>query len=453
VVTRGWTLQELIAPASVKFFSKDGEQLGDKTSLTQTLHKITGITVQALEGSPMTCFTVEERMLWAQGRNTKREEDAAYSLLGIFDVQMPLLYGEGREKAWYRLRREIREHHSIDLPIATGASFNSHDEEHNARCLPNTRTKLLDQITRWATDKSSKPVFWLSRMAGTGKSTIARTVAQSFASSGQLGASFFFKRGEGERGNASRFFTTIATDLVVHEPGMLARIKKALDEDPAVSQRALKDKFEKLILQPLLSIQQDRSQSSARVVMIDALDECEREEDIRTFLQLLAQTKDVQPVPLRIVVTSRPALHIRLGFEEMSDGTYQDLVLHEVPRETVEHDIRVFFEHELSVVRKQRRLALDWPATQQILALVELAVPLLIYAATVCRYIGTKGGNPKKYLNKVLAYGKSTFSQLNRTYLPVLEQLHRARGRREGYVALRLPRTYRQYCCSRESAF
>jgi hypothetical protein len=350
VVTRGWTLQELIAPASVKFFSKDGEQLGDKTSLTQTLHKITGITVQALEGSPMTCFTVEERMLWAQGRNTKREEDAAYSLLGIFDVQMPLLYGEGREKAWYRLRREIREHHSIDLPIATGASFNSHDEEHNARCLPNTRTKLLDQITRWATDKSSKPVFWLSRMAGTGKSTIARTVAQSFASSGQLGASFFFKRGEGERGNASRFFTTIATDLVVHEPGMLARIKKALDEDPAVSQRALKDKFEKLILQPLLSIQQDRSQSSARVVMIDALDECEREEDIRTFLQLLAQTKDVQPVPLRIVVTSRPALHIRLGFEEMSDGTYQDLVLHEVTRGTIEHDIRVFFEHELSAV-------------------------------------------------------------------------------------------------------
>jgi hypothetical protein len=84
--------------------------------------------------------------------------------------------------------------------------------------------------------------------------------------------------------------------------------------------------------------------------MIDALDECEREEDIRTFLQLLAQTKDVQPVPLRIVVTSRPALHIRLGFEEMSDGTYQDLVLHEVTRGTIEHDIRVFFEHELSAV-------------------------------------------------------------------------------------------------------
>jgi hypothetical protein len=65
----------------------------------------------------------------------------------------------------------------------------------------------------------------------------------------------------------------------------------------------------------------------------------------------------------------------------------------------------------------------DWPATHQILALVQLAVPLFIYAATVCQYIGTKGGNRKAYLEKVLQYQKATFSQLDRTYLPVLDQL------------------------------
>jgi hypothetical protein len=421
--TRGWTLQELIAPVSVEFFSKDGERLGDKRSLIETLHEITGIAVQALGGSPMTRFTVDERMRWAQGRNTKREEDAVYSLLGIFDVQMPLLYGEGQEKAWHRLRREIREHHSINLPVATGASFDSHNEEHNARCLPNTRTELLDAITTWANNKGGKPIFWLSGMAGTGKSTIARTVAESFVSRGQLGASFFFKRGEGERGNASRFFTTIATDLVVHEPGMLAGIKKALDEDSAISQKALKDQFEKLILQPLLGVHQARQQGLARVVVIDALDECEREEDIRAILQLLARMKDIQPVPLRIVVTSRPELHIRLGFKEMPNGTYQDLILHEVPRSTIEHDIRLFLEHELSAIRIERMLSSDWPATHQIQALVELAVPLFIYAATVCRYVGTKGGDPEEYLNNVLQYPKAAFSQLDRTYLPVLDQL------------------------------
>jgi hypothetical protein len=309
------------------------------------------------------------------------------------------------------------------LPVATGASFNSHNEEHNARCLPNTRTELLDEITTWANNKDGKSIFWLSGMAGTGKSTIARTVAQSFASRGQLGASFFFKKGEGERGNASRFFTTIATDLMVHEPGMLPAIRKTLDEDSTISHKALKDQFEKLILQPLLGIKQARSQAVARVVVIDALDECEREADIRAILQLLARTKDIRPVPLRIVVTSRPELHIRLGFREMPNGTYQDLALHEVPRSTIEHDIRLFLEHELGVIRKERMLGSDWPSQQQIVALVELAVPLFIYAATVCRYVGSKGSSPTAFLNKVLQYRKATFSQLDRTYLPVLDQL------------------------------
>jgi hypothetical protein len=260
-------------------------------------------------------------------------------------------------------------------------------------------------------------------MAGTGKSTIARTVAQTFFNRGQLGASFFFKKGEGERGNASRFFTTMAIDLVAQEPGMLPGIRKALNEDSVISQRALKDQFEKLILQPLLEIQQARSQSLVCVVVIDALDECEREQDIRAILQLLARTKDIQPVPLRIVVTSRPELHIRLGFKKMPNGTYQDLVLHEVQRSTIEHDLRVFLEHELAEIRESHDISTEWPAQHQVLTLVEMAVPLFIYAATVCLIIGTKGSSPRKNLSKALESEKSTFSHLERTYLPVLDQL------------------------------
>jgi hypothetical protein len=304
-----------------------------------------------------------------------------------------------------------------------GARFNSHAEEHNARCLPNTRTNLLDEITRWANNKEGKSIFWLSGMAGTGKSTIARTIAQSFADCGQLGASFFFKKGEGERGNASRFFTTIAVELMDHEPNMIPGIMTALNEDPAVSQKALNHQFEKLILQPLSGMKQPFSQAPARIVVIDALDECEQEQDIRAILQLLARTKDIQPMPLRVVVTSRPELHIRLGFEEMPNGTYLDLILHQVPRSTIEHDIRLFLKHELGVIQKERNLSSDWPAAPDIQALVELAVPLFIYAATVCRYVGTKGSNPMAYLDKVLKYQKATFSQLDRIYLPVLDQL------------------------------
>ncbi|KAH3955952.1 hypothetical protein HBI80_255840 [Parastagonospora nodorum] len=144
------------------------------------------------------------------------------------------------------------------LPIAIGASVNSHNEEHNARAA--RRDHNMGEQQGWQ--------FYIltERHGGHGKSTIARTVAQSFASRGQLGASFFFKKGERERGNASRFFTTIATDLVACKPGMLPGIRKTLNEDPAISHKALKDQFEKLILQPLLGIKQTRLRALARAV-------------------------------------------------------------------------------------------------------------------------------------------------------------------------------------------
>jgi hypothetical protein len=105
--TRGWTLQELIAPASVEFFSKDWERLGDKKSLERLICEITGIPSRALRGSPLADFSVTERMLWAETRQTTREEDIAYSLLGIFEVYMPLIYSEGRTNAVARLQEAI----------------------------------------------------------------------------------------------------------------------------------------------------------------------------------------------------------------------------------------------------------------------------------------------------------------------------------------------------------
>ncbi|KAF1830287.1 HET-domain-containing protein [Decorospora gaudefroyi] len=105
--TRGWTLQELIAPTAVEFFSSDGIHLGSKDSLVRDIAAITGIPGPALQGRPLSWFTVDDRMAWAGGRQTKRPEDAAYALMGLFDVHMPLIYGEGRIKAMQRLHKEM----------------------------------------------------------------------------------------------------------------------------------------------------------------------------------------------------------------------------------------------------------------------------------------------------------------------------------------------------------
>jgi hypothetical protein len=104
--TRGWTLQELLAPRSVEFFSQGQQVLGTKQTLEQIIHEITGIPQRALQRVPTSQFTVDERLRWAERRTTTKVEDRAYCLLGIFDIFMPIIYGEG-DNAFRRLKEEI----------------------------------------------------------------------------------------------------------------------------------------------------------------------------------------------------------------------------------------------------------------------------------------------------------------------------------------------------------
>ncbi|KAH6689882.1 heterokaryon incompatibility protein-domain-containing protein, partial [Plectosphaerella plurivora] len=105
--TRGWTLQELIAPRSIQFFGTGWKILGSKESLLRLLVEITNIDITILAGtSKLSQVSVAERMRWASHRQTTREEDTAYCLMGIFDVNMAMLYGEG-PKAFIRLQEEI----------------------------------------------------------------------------------------------------------------------------------------------------------------------------------------------------------------------------------------------------------------------------------------------------------------------------------------------------------
>lgn len=105
--TRGWTLQELLAPPFVRFHSREWHILGSKTTLSDEISSITGIDTRALTGTTrLSAYSIAQRMSWASHRTTTRPEDVAYCLLGLFQINMPLLYGEG-EKAFSRLQEEI----------------------------------------------------------------------------------------------------------------------------------------------------------------------------------------------------------------------------------------------------------------------------------------------------------------------------------------------------------
>lgn len=105
--TRGWTLQELLAPPAVEFFSKEGIYLGTRLELKQLIHEITSIPPRALSGAPLTEFAVDEKLSWAVERQTTLEEDEVYALLGIFDITLPFIYDEGYDKALRRLLDKI----------------------------------------------------------------------------------------------------------------------------------------------------------------------------------------------------------------------------------------------------------------------------------------------------------------------------------------------------------
>ncbi|KAL7935388.1 heterokaryon incompatibility domain-containing protein [Trichoderma chlorosporum] len=110
---RGWTLQELIAPRELRFYSAEWNFIGTRTSLKAAIAKISRVPEVILEAHEngqrqrLDEFSVAERMSWAADRMTTRPEDMAYCLFGIFDINMPLLYGEGRDKAFKRLQEEI----------------------------------------------------------------------------------------------------------------------------------------------------------------------------------------------------------------------------------------------------------------------------------------------------------------------------------------------------------
>jgi hypothetical protein len=115
----------------------------------------------------------------------------------------------------------------------------------------------------------------------------------------------------------------------------------------------------------------------------------------------------------------------------MPDSTYEDLILHEVSEDTIEHDIRVYLEDELTRIKEERSLPLEWPGERRIHALVNMAVPLFIFAATVCRFVGDFTGNPRRRLEDILAYETEDVSKLGITYLPILESLFATQDRKE----------------------
>jgi len=275
-------------------------------------------------------------------------------------------------------------------------------------------------IMRWSGNPQDACIFWLSGMAGTGKSTISRTVARRWYDENRLGASFFFSRGQGDLAHASKFFATLACQLAHSQPSLATPIREAILKNPNITKQGLQDQWAQLIQRPLSQI---KGFSSELVLVIDALDECDGEKDIRLILHLLAQANSLGSVRLKIFVTSRPETPIQLGFRDISNDSHRDFTLHAILDAVVNHDISVLLQHEFEGIRKRHELPDEWPDSSNLDRLVQKAGGLFIYATTVCRFIGYEYSHPPNRLILVLNDTKehgSSMEQLDSMYTTLL---------------------------------
>ena len=293
----------------------------------------------------------------------------------------------------------------LSQAYAEGAGFNSYERENEPYCLPDTRVDVLRQIMKWSANPDQKTIFWLNGMAGTGKSTIARTITHTLAEQNRLSANFFFSRGRGDLSHAGKFFSTVAfqlTQLTAASPRLKHYICEAVAQNDNIFRQSMRDQWTKLVYEPLLRL--EGNPQSPLILVVDALDECGRQQDIRNLLQLLTEAKNLRNVQLRVLVTSRPEVPIRLGFRAISGSrsAHEDLVLHEISTAVVRHDITAFLRHELKETQKIFPLPPSWPGEEKLEHLVGRSGSLFIYAATVCRFIQDPKWDPDKRLDLVL---------------------------------------------------
>ncbi|KAK4073270.1 hypothetical protein Purlil1_13125 [Purpureocillium lilacinum] len=305
------------------------------------------------------------------------------------------------------------------------AAFNTASKQHMPSCLPETRQQLLSEIRAWADGEDERPMYWLKGMAGTGKSTIALTVAREYSKKGHLGASFFFSRGGGDLALSRKFAATIAAQLAEVSPDLRKGISDSVAANPRINSLGLYDQWEKLVLQPLARAN-DNMALPTLLVVVDALDECENDDDVSLLIQCLTSATSIDGIRLRILITSRPNQSVNFAFDSISAEAHQDFILHDIEQDIVNNDLNEYYKTELADIERRSGLMGCLLSDDTVEVLVKQSCGLFIHAATVCRFIRDGRQLANDRLSLILHAGTSSLKperELDQMYTTVLTHL------------------------------
>ncbi|KAF2677680.1 beta transducin-like protein HET-D2Y [Lentithecium fluviatile CBS 122367] len=345
--TRGWTLQELLAPSSVEFFSQEQKRLGDKVSLRRQIHKITGIPDSALQGACLSQFNVNERLSWKEGRHTKLEEDGAYSLLGIFGVYIPPIYGEGTGGAFKRLLDEIGKLEKCmqDLRLADPRDDKKRIEETKGGLLADSYHWIFENpdFQRWRNDQQSR-LLWIKGDPGKGKTMllcgIINELHKSIANTALL-TYFFCQATDSRINNATAVLRGLLYLLVEQQPSLVSYIRKKHDYagkvlfEDANAWVALSEIFKNIL--------QDASLKTTYLV-IDALDECIT--DLPKLLDFIVYASS-SSARVKWLLSSRNELYIEQKLRFADEQARLSLELKENAKQ-VSRAVDVYIDDKLS---------------------------------------------------------------------------------------------------------
>jgi hypothetical protein len=338
--------------------------------------------------------------------------------------------------------------------IAAGALHDSDERCDAPKCHPETRVAVQGELYSWIVHGDPDPaqktvkIKWVTGPAGTGKTAIMGSVADTCKQDGVFAVTFFFSSSSSpDRRRKTVFIPTLAYQLAEHLPQLKDPVAQAIRDKPLLFKKNLRVQMEALILEPLRRVVVESKIPG--VVLIDGLDECEAEqypdsrvssraaesiertkdEDQMEILQVLREATLDPAFPFRIVIASRPE---RVFREFFNDESYKPsiaphLILDE--RYNPNADITLFLQAKFSEIRRRYNLSPSWPSPEILATLLDRASGQFIYAATAIRYITTsRHGNPYTLLDHILkvkptSLGTNPFSHLDAFYTHILQSV------------------------------
>jgi hypothetical protein len=382
--TRGWTLQELLAPVSVEFFSEEASRLGDNYSLEQQIHEITGIPQTALRGEPLSQLSVNERMSWIELRQTKLEEDRVYSLLGIFGVNISLRYGEGREAAFARLENEIDKQEKClkDFRLTDPRYHKQHIEHIKGGLLEDSYRWIVDNhdFQTWRNDERSQ-LLWIKGNPGKGKTMLLCGIINELKKGmikTALLSYFFYEATDSRINNATAMLRGLMYMLICQRPSLISHIRKRYDHagkalfEDSTAWFALSEMFTEIL--------QDHNLNDTYLI-VDALDECVAA-DLPKLLDFIVKNSSL-PSRVKWLVSSRNWPPVEMQLEKA--GTKVSLCL-ELNTESVSAAVSIYIRHKVHQLVLDRKF--DYETRNAILNHLFLnADNTFLWVALVCQHL------------------------------------------------------------------